>query len=76
MYNMLTGYSYVDILIEPSTDFSVGSVNGVAGNTATVNLTLGGSVMISVGLQSIEYQCPIGMTYTIVAAQGENIFID
>ena len=62
MYNMLTGYSYVDILIEPSTDFSVGSVNGIAGNTASINLTLSGTVIISVGLQSIEYQCPIGIT--------------
>ena len=71
-YELVTAYGFVNVSVSPTSRISIGTINGVATNEAEINLALGAVSTVVVGLQSVEYGCPIGAVYTISAEQGEN----
>ena len=68
-YELVTAYDFVNVSVSPTSRISVGTINGVATNEAEISLTLGSASTVSIGLQSVEYGCPIGAVYTISAEQ-------
>ena len=68
-YELVTAYGFVNVSVSPTSRISIGTINGVATNEAEINLALGAVSTVVVGLQSVEYGCPIGAVYTISAEQ-------
>ena len=63
-----TAYSNVTVSAMPSSNIAVITINGVATSTALVQLSAQAS-QITIGLQSSQYQCAMGSTFTVTAQQ-------